>query len=109
MTETHRRRVVGKICTLALRVGESTAACGAGSRSASMARLRIRRGRGPRARTRPSAARAHRRSQTGASKGQKGARTGLVFVTAALYLCTSLFRALAARGGYKSIHGPVEA
>ena len=23
MTETHRRRVVGKICTLALRVGES--------------------------------------------------------------------------------------
>ena len=47
---------------------------GTGSRSASMARLRIRRGRGPRARTRPSAARAHRRSQTGASKGQKAAR-----------------------------------
>ena len=49
--------------------GNLLTARGTGSRSASMARLRIRRGRGPRARTRPSAARAHRRSQTGASKG----------------------------------------
>ena len=52
--------------------GNLLTARGTGSRSASMARLRIRRGRGPRARTRPSAARAHRRPQTGASKGQKG-------------------------------------
>ena len=52
--------------------GNLLTARGTGSRSASMARLRIRRGRGPRARTRPSAARAHRRPRTGASKGHRG-------------------------------------
>ena len=59
--------------------GNLLTARGTGSRSASMARLRIRRGRGPRARTRPSAARAHRRPQTGASKGQKGGRANTDF------------------------------
>ena len=114
MSETHRRRVVAKIYRFA-RVGLHTSRRRAADASAPLERAptseRGVAGQLPR----PA-----RRSKKGpVRRGLRGraARGGVFMPVLQLYNTTSLFRALAARGGYKSIrtvvyksiHGPVEA